>query len=446
MSRQDSPSPAVIEREPPAPAAADLVQRYRRIRAATERLCEPLETEDFVIQSMPDVSPAKWHLAHTSWFFETFLVAPQQPSYRPFHPQYSYLFNSYYVSVGERHERPRRGLLSRPTVSEVYAYRRYVDEHMIAWLEQLDAGALRRFGPLVELGLNHEQQHQELLLTDIKHVFGINPLHPVYRRREAPPSGEAAPAAPATLTHWVAFPESIEWIGHAGGSFAYDNELPRHRVLIEPFRIASRPVTNGEFRAFVEDGGYTRASLWLSDGWATVEQERWHAPLYWIRQNGTWWQYTLTGVLPLANDEPVCHVSYFEADAYARWAGARLPTEFEWEYAARDLPVQGNFVESGWFHPRPIANHPARTENAAPLDQMFGDVWEWTASQYSPYPGYVQPPGAVGEYNGKFMCNQFVLRGGSCATPRDHLRPTYRNFFPPAARWQFTGVRLAQNP
>jgi ergothioneine biosynthesis protein EgtB len=435
------PSPTVVEHPPHAQAAPELVQRYRQVRAATEHLCEPLQTEDYVVQSMPDVSPAKWHLAHTSWFFETFLLGPQLPGYRPFHPQYNYLFNSYYVSVGQRHERPRRGLLSRPTVSDVYAYRRHVDAHMLAWLERLDADAIRESRPLIELGLNHEQQHQELLLTDIKHVFGINPLHPVYRPRETPQPATAAPA------NWIAVPESIEWVGHAGDSFAYDNELPRHRVLIGPLQLASRLVTNGEFRAFIEDGGYTRATLWLSDGWATAEQEQWQAPLYWTSRDGQWLHYTLAGLQPLADDEPVCHVSYYEADAYARWAGARLPTEFEWEYAARDLPVQGNFVESGLYHPRPTPPRlPARTENAARLEQMFGDVWEWTASQYSPYPGYVPAAGAVGEYNGKFMCNQFVLRGGSCATPRDHLRPTYRNFFPPPARWQFTGFRLARNP
>lgn len=414
---------------------SQLTGRYQRVRHQTESLCEPLKTEDYVVQSMPDVSPTKWHLAHTSWFFETFLLAAHAADYRCFHPEYAYLFNSYYVSVGERFSRPSRGLLSRPTVGEILEYRRYVDEQMLDWMSQFDANSFAQLMPLIELGINHEQQHQELMLTDIKHVFGINPQHPAYCQ----PSPAARHKPPAA--QWVLFDETIDWIGHGEVSFAYDNELPRHRLLIGPFKLASRLVTNGEFRSFIEDGGYDRATLWLSDGWAVREQEQWKAPLYWKMEDEQWWHYTLGGFRPVEDSEPVCHVSYFEADAYARWAGARLPTEFEWEIASQAVPIEGNFVESRSYHPIPL---PA-SEPSVSLHQMFGDVWEWTRSQYEPYPGYVPAPGAVGEYNGKFMCNQFVLRGGSCATPQSHIRRTYRNFFPPGARWQFTGIRLASD-
>ncbi|HEX6962091.1 MAG TPA: ergothioneine biosynthesis protein EgtB, partial [Lacipirellula sp.] len=397
-------------------------------------LCEPLVTEDYVVQSMPDVSPTKWHLAHTSWFFETFLLARYAAGYQPFNRDFAYLFNSYYVAVGDRHCRQNRGLLSRPTVEEVYEYRRHVDRYMSEWLRALsdDPPLQHEIAPLVELGLHHEQQHQELLLTDIKHVFWVNPLRPAYRK-----SPEPSPQSPSPM-RWINFPEGLHWIGHEGESFCYDNETPRHRTFVESFQLGSRLVTNGEYQKFIADGGYREPRLWLSIGWAAVQEQRWQAPLYWIERDGQWLHHTLGGLRPAADDEPVCHLSYFEADAFARWAGARLPTEAEWEVACASLPIAGNLVESQAFHPAPAVGD-------APLAQMFGDVWEWTASQYTPYPGFKPAEGAIGEYNGKFMCNQFVLRGGSCATSASHIRATYRNFFPPDARWQFAGLRLARD-
>jgi len=412
-----------------------LVGRYRQVRRFTESLCRPLVTEDYVIQAMPDVSPPKWHLAHTSWFFETFILASAVPGYRSPHPSYAYLFNSYYVAAGERHSRPQRGLLSRPTVEEVYRYRAHVDREMIDFLGESDGEGLATWAPVVELGLHHEQQHQELLLTDLKYNFACNPLRPAYMTFDT--SSQAPAAGPL---QWVSFPEGVYWIGHDGQGFAFDNESPRHRSFVEPFRLASRLITNGEYLTFMADGGYERPELWLSMGWDVVQREGWKAPLYWERQNGIWEMMTLAGMQPIGEVEPVCHVSYYEADAYARWAGARLPTEVEWEIAATPLPVEGNFVEHGTFRPAPAS----QSDPATPLAQMFGDVWEWTQSHYSPYPGYTPPPGALGEYNGKFMANQFVLRGGSCATSVSHIRPTYRNFFPADARWQFMGIRLAR--
>ncbi len=420
---------ATSARRPPVTPGA-LGERYRRVRAASESIAEPLATEDYVIQSMPDVSPTKWHLAHTSWFFETFILKERVPGYTAFDASYEYLFNSYYVQVGPRHCRPRRGLLSRPTVAEIYRYRTHVDTHMLELLQAPDAKG--QLADLVELGLNHEQQHQELMLTDIKHVFSCNPLRPVYRARQAD-------AGPAAALEWVGFAGGLHEIGHAGEGFAFDNEGPRHRAMLEPFRLASRPVSNGEFLAFIEDGGYRRPELWLSDGWDQVSREGWSAPLYWERREHGWELFTLAGMRALAPHEPVCHVSCFEADAYARWANARLPTEQELEVAARAAAVQGNFVEQGRLHPQATVPAPGGVQ------QLYGDVWEWTRSAYSPYPGYRPAAGAIGEYNGKFMCNQFVLRGGSCATPQSHMRPTYRNFFYPNARWQFTGIRLAQD-
>ncbi|GMU22916.1 MAG: hercynine oxygenase [Phycisphaerae bacterium] len=408
-------------------------ERYCQVRAMTERLARPLTPEDCCIQSTDDVSPTKWHLAHTSWFFETFVLAKACPDYQPFHPAFAYLYNSYYLSAGERHCRPRRGLISRPSLEEVYAYRRHVDERMSALLEDQDQAALTAAESVVELGLNHEQQHQELMLTDIKHVFWSNPLRPAYCSR-SDPAEEAAP-----LMRWHAFSEGLVWIGSDAETFAYDNERPRHRVLLNRFEMASRLVTNGEYIRFIEDGGYRTGTLWLSDGWNTVQTEGWEAPLYWEQRDGVWWYHTLAGMRPVNTREPVCHVSLYEADAYARWAGARLPTEAEWEAAAAGVAVKGNFVESERFHPAPVI-----PDSGGPL-QMFGDVWTWTGSAYLGYPGYRPPSGALGEYNGKFMCNQFVLRGGSCATPSGHVRRTYRNFFPPAARWQFTGLRLARD-
>jgi len=406
---------------------------YQAVRRQSEALCAPLEVEDYVIQTMPDVSPPKWHLAHTSWFFEQFVLAPFDRRYRLFHPRFGYLFNSYYETVGEHWLRPQRGLLARPTVAEVYRYREYVDEHLIGLLESLDGGhrveAVRR----IRLGIHHEQQHQELLLTDIKHIFAINPLRPVY--------GAAAPVCdtPAPILRWCEQPGGVYSIGFAGSGFAYDNETPAHRVYLSDYRLASRLVSNGEYLAFMADGGYERPELWLSDGWVQVQQQGWRAPLYWEEQEGSWWLMSLAGMRPVAQAEPVCHVSYYEADAYARWSGKRLPRETEWELAARDRPVTGNLREAGHLHPAP-----------APCDadlpsQIYGDVWEWTASPYTAYPGYRPLAGALGEYNGKFMCSQIVLRGGSCATPGSHIRASYRNFFFPPDRWQFSGIRLAED-
>ncbi len=417
----------------PAPTReeTDLPERYARVRAASEGLCEPLSPEDCVVQSMEDASPVKWHLAHTSWFFETFVLEDQFSGYRPFRPEFRVLFNSYYQSVGVQHPRPRRGLLTRPALAEVRDYRRHVDRHMGELLEKpgaLDDAA----AAVVELGLHHEQQHQELILTDVKHLLAQNPLHPAYRRAPAPPP------VPEPPLRWHGHSGGEVWIGHAGAGFAFDNEGPRHRTWLLPFAIASRPVTNGEFLAFVEDGGYRRPELWLSDGWSTAQRHGWGAPLYWEEREGVWETHTLNGRRAVRSAEPVCHVSYYEADAYARWAGARLPGEAEWEAWAAQAPLTGRFVDAGRFHPEPAP------DGDGPI-QLFGDVWEWTASSYAPYPGYRPPLGALGEYNGKFMCNQLVLRGGSCATPRSHVRATYRNFFYPDARWQFSGFRLARD-
>jgi len=417
----------------PEPRAANWLDRYRAVRHQTEALCEPLVPEDYVVQSMPDVSPTKWHLAHTSWFFETFLLSPYCRGYERFDPHFAYLFNSYYTTVGDRHCRQNRGLLSRPTVAQVYGYRRHIDAAMQRFVSELSGAQLAELGPAIEIGLHHEQQHQELMLTDIKHVFWVNPMRPAYRDR-TPSSALQVPPM-----RWVGFGEGTHWMGHDGNGFAFDNEGPRHRVFLESFQLGSRLVTNGEYKQFIDDGGYRRADLWLSMGWAAVQQEQWQAPLYWIMQDDQWWHHTLAGLRLVDDTEPVCHVSYFEADAYARWAAARLPSEFEWEVASQSTPIEGNFVESGRYHPAAIMG------DRPGVSQMFGDLWEWTRSAYLAYPGYQPPAGALGEYNGKFMCNQFVLRGGSCATPIDHIRRTYRNFFPPDARWQFTGIRLARD-
>ncbi len=409
-----------------------LLPRYRSVRALTEWLCEPLCIDDYVAQSMPDASPVKWHLAHTTWFFETFVLSRAVAGYEPFHPQFGYLFNSYYNSVGERVARPQRGLMTRPTVAEVEEYRAFVDEQMSCLLVQGDVSP--ELAGIIELGLHHEQQHQELLLTDVKHLLSHNPLQPVYRPALADAGEEALPS------RWFSYEAQLAWIGHEGEGFAYDNESPRHRAFVEDFQLASRLVTNGEFLEFIGDGGYRRPELWLSDGWDAVRANQWDAPLYWRRCDGTWLTFTLSGEREVSPAEPVCHVSYYEADAFARWAGARLPSEVEWELAAADRPIEGNLLETGALHPCPL-EVPADEEPA----QLFGDVWEWTSSAYSAYPGYQPAAGALGEYNGKFMCNQFVLRGGSCATPPGHIRATYRNFFGPAARWQFSGVRLARD-
>jgi ergothioneine biosynthesis protein EgtB len=403
-----------------------LAARFDAVRRATDALCEGLTAEDCQVQSMDDASPVKWHLAHTTWFFETFVLERFVPGYRGVDPAYRTLFNSYYVGVGARHPRPQRGLLSRPSLDEVRHYRRRIDESMRKLLARAPPDDAI---DLVELGVQHEQQHQELILTDLKHHFGSNPLLPAYR-----PGGAAA--AGATPLRFARFDGGSVEIGHGGEGFAFDNEAPRHAVQLQPFELASRLVTAAEYAAFIDDGGYARPELWLSDGWDQRQRADWHTPLYWQPDGRL---FTLAGLRALAPDEPVCHLSYYEAEAYAHWAGARLPTEAEWEHAAQCHPQAcGSLLEEQRLHPAPaMANQP--------LAQLFGDAWEWTASAYLPYTGFKQAAGAVGEYNGKFMINQMVLRGGSCATPRSHVRASYRNFFPPAARWQFSGIRLARS-
>jgi ergothioneine biosynthesis protein EgtB len=426
---KDSPARALPGEVTVAGEAADVARRFLSLREATVRLTAPLAVEDQVVQSMPDASPTKWHLAHTTWFFETFVLQPFQPGYRLFDERFPYLFNSYYEAVGDRHPRAQRGGLTRPTVAEVMEYRERVDEAMGRLLE---IAALPQEARLrTELGLHHEQQHQELILTDAQHLLWGNPLRPSYGG--GAPDAEAAPPV-----SWQAHPEGLYEVGHAGPGFSFDNEEPRHRAFLESFALASRPVTVGEYLAFMQDRGYTRADLWLSEGWAAVQAGGWRAPLYWEERDGHWWEFSLGGMHPVAPSEPVAHVSHFEADAFARWAGYRLPTEFEWEAAASGATIgDGHFVESGRLRPRTTPSGPG-------LQQLLGDVWEWTASAYLPYPRYAPAPGALGEYNGKFMSSQMVLRGGSCLTPASHIRKTYRNFFPPATRWQMSGFRLAR--
>ena len=395
------------------PGAADglieaAVRRYTCVRAHTEALVAPLSAEDCQVQSMPDASPSKWHLAHVSWFFETFLLHPLLPGYEPCCPDYAVLFNSYYVAIGERHPRPQRGLLTRPSLAEVMAYRAHVDADMVELMQRV---APAEWTGLIELGCQHEEQHQELILMDIQHAMSCNPLQPPY----APSVALSDPAK--TRSRWLEVPGGLYEIGHAGTSFHFDNEAPRHRVWLEPFSIAEQLVTAGQYLAFMTDGGYSRPELWLSEGWDTVTREGWRAPLYWAEDEGGWSRFSLSGRRSVDPTEPVLHISYYEADAFARWSGARLPTEAEWEVAARHVP----------------------------LAQRDDSGWQWTGSAYLPYPGYRTPPGAVGEYNGKFMVNQMVLRGGSLATPKGHARPSYRNFFPAAARWAFTAIRLARS-
>ncbi|HEX3470457.1 MAG TPA: ergothioneine biosynthesis protein EgtB [Silvibacterium sp.] len=412
----------------PAGLKPELGRQFCSVRQQTEKLCEPLNPEDMMVQSCPEASPAKWHLAHTTWFFETFLLSEFLPGYRPYHPDFIWLFNSYYNAISDQPLKKLRGSFSRPSLTEILEYRQHVETAMVRLIEDgMPVEAQRR----TVLGLHHEQQHQELLAYDIKNAFWSNPLHPPYK------AGELTEAGAGSLT-WVGHEGGLVEIGHGGDGFCFDNEQPRHKVFLEPFELASRLVTCGEYLDFMRDGGYERAELWLQEGWDTVKAQQWRAPLYWFQAEDEWQVFTLRGTAGLKAllDTPVCHVSYFEADAYARWAGKRLPTEAEWEVAGTSLPVEGNLLESGILHP-------AAGGAQGGLQQMFGDVWEWTASAYLGYPGFAALPGALGEYNGKFMCNQMVLRGGSAVTPASHIRSTYRNFFSPATRWQFCGMRLA---
>ena len=422
-----------------------LSERYVNVRQFTQAICQPLSAEDCIVQSMPDASPIRWHLAHTTWFFETFLLK-SLPDYRPYHHDFEFLFNSYYNAVGEQFPRHQRGLITRPSVDEVWDYRRHVDTQVMGLLG--DSATLPDdFETILEIGLQHEQQHQELMLTDIKHALSCNPLLPSYTATAVAPETDRPPTedSPPNSVGWLEFSEGVYDFGHSANDsgFAFDNESPRHRAYLHDYKLADRLVTSEEYLAFMDDGGYRRPELWLSLGWAAVQEHQWQAPLYWQHNEGDWHEFTMSGARPLDKSAPVCHVSYFEADAFARWSNKRLPTEFEWELASQDSPIVGNFagpcIEQQFIHPRGLAC----SANAGYARQMFGDTWEWTASQYSPYPGFKPAAGAIGEYNGKFMCNQFVLRGGSCATSQSHIRRTYRNFFPPSTRWQFTGIRLA---
>lgn len=409
---------------------SDLRARYQLVRARSGEISKKLSPEDCAIQSMSDASPVKWHLAHTSWFFETFILAPHVTGYRHFEPEYGYLFNSYYKTVGMHHPRPDRGLLSRPELDKVISYRQYVDHSIIDFLDNSKIDPAHLF--LLDLGLHHEQQHQELMLTDVKHLFSQNPLLPAYDADLPRIVGDE------TRRTWVHFQKGLYHIGHEGDGFAFDNEMPRHEVYLRPFEINSHLVTVGDYLSFVEDDGYLRPDLWLSDGWDAVQANQWAAPMYWRECDGDRQLLTLGGLREVDPDEPVTHVSYYEAEAFARWSNARLPGEAEWEVASNRCDIDGNFAESGFLHPTP-------TNSSTGLCQFFGDVWEWTGSPYAPYPSYKSQAGALGEYNGKFMCNQYVLRGGSCVTPHSHIRSTYRNFFAPDARWQFSGIRLARD-
>lgn len=414
----------------------DLIERYRSLRARTMALAAPLSEEDCCVQSMPDASPVKWHLAHTTWFFETFILEPYAPDFHPYHPAYRVLFNSYYNGIGEKHPRPERGMITRPGLSDVFAYRRDVDERIGMLLNAAPDNA--RLAELIEMGIQHEQQHQELIMTDLKHLLSKNPLHPAYSSSNIP---GLASTATATPTNWQTFDAGIVQIGHSGETFCFDNEMPCHRQFLEAFSLASQLVTNEEYLEFVRDGGYANASLWLSEGWEWVQSNRIAHPFYWEQHDGQWHEFTLYGQHELDPHRPAVHLSFFEADAYARWTGARLPTEFEWERAAAIATASAANFES-------MALHPPDARDAKPgagLAQLFGSAWQWTLSSYAPYPGYSTQEGAIGEYNGKFMSNQYVLRGSSCVTPEGHTRISYRNFFPATARWQFSGIRLAKS-
>ena len=416
----------MVVTHPNSLAPLPLATAYQTVRQVSEQICQPLEIEDYVVQSMPGASPLKWHLAHTAWFFETFVLIPHLKGYSVFNPQYDYLLNSYYESMGERVPAAQRGTLSRPTVAEVYRYRAYVDEAMVVLISSIQGEPT--VASLVTLGIHHEQQHQEFLFTNIKHIFGNNPLRPIYRSDLVPSN----PTATAPSLDWIDYSANVYSIGYDGDGFAFDNEQPRHQTYLHDYRLANRLVTNGEYLEFIQAGGYQNPEYWLSEGWAAARSQHWQAPLYWEQIDGDWWVMTLGGMGRLHDHEPVCHVSFYEADAYARWAGQRLPTEAEWEIATTDMPVTGNLLETDRLQPAPASG-----------PQLFGDVWEWTTSTHQPYPGYRLEAGIVGEYNGKLMCNRLVLRGGSCVTPTNHIRPTYRNFYPPDTRWQFTGIRLA---
>ncbi len=406
----------------------DLIQRFTEVRADSEQFCAPLQKEDYSLQAMADTSPPKWHLAHTSWFFETFILKPYQPDYMPFNPAFEVLFNSYYNGIGDQHPRAERGLLSRPALEEVLAYRAHVSAAVLALLDS-DHAEAETIRELVELGTHHEQQHQELFFTDIKYSLSRNPLLPAYRQESLDES------PPVAALDWLEHDGGEVQIGYSGEGFCFDNELPPHRCLLQPFALADRLVTNAEYLLFIEDGGYKTPEHWLADGWATVCEQGWESPLYWHHDGHQWLEYTLYGARPLDMNSPVCHVSGYEADAYARWADCRLPSEFEWETIASACAFEGQFVGAGTVHPL------GRAEDGM---QLHGTVWEWTSSAYSPYPGYAPAAGAVGEYNGKFMANQWVLRGGSCVTSQSQVRPSYRNFFYPPDRWQFSGIRLAK--
>ena len=413
-------------------ARTALLTAFERTRQATEALSDPLSAEDQCVQTMPDVSPTKWHRAHTTWFWETFLLGPNRPDYRVFDEGFCYLFNSYYEQVGERHPRPERGFLTRPSCAEIGDYRRHVDQAVADFLSSANDQEIAKTIGIVQLGIAHEQQHQELLVTDIKHVLSRHPFGPA--AYPAPLPGSAGIAE----TSFVDFEGGLFEVGYDGAEFAFDNEGPRHKIWLEPFGLADHPVTNREYAEFIADGGYETATLWLSDGWARIREDRRRAPLYWREQDGKWFEFTLHGAQEIDPDAPVSHLDFYEANAFAEWTGYRLPTEAEWEHAASKAGQPGRFLAPG------VSAHPAGVAGPG-LRQMFGGVWEWTRSDYAPYPGFRAPEGAVGEYNGKFMCGQYVLRGGSCATPEGHVRRTYRNFFPPNARWQFSGLRLARD-
>ncbi|WP_223669153.1 ergothioneine biosynthesis protein EgtB [Kangiella shandongensis] len=415
--------------------------QFETVRAFTESLCEPLEVDDFGLQAMAETSPVKWHLAHTSWFFETFILKRYERGFKPYNPQYEYLFNSYYNAVGQQFPRPQRHLLSRPTVSEVFEYRQFITSKIVNLLKSLTSEQYDEALSLVVLGINHEQQHQELLLTDLKYNLYQNPLMPHYRKT----NDDNVSLYRKPVEHdWLRFQPGLAVIGKdveadVNSEFGFDNESPQHQHYLNGFELGNRLVTNAEYMEFIEHGGYECSEFWLSDGWDVRQQKQWHAPLYWFKDGGLWYHYTLAGVKPVNDDDPLAHVSYYEADAFASWKGARLPTEQEWEVAARNQPVKGRFVDA--YYLKPVQ----ATEADDKLLQLYGELWQWTSSSYSPYPGYKPLAGAVGEYNGKFMANQFVLKGGSCATSKDHIRSTYRNFFYPEARWQFSGIRLARD-